>query len=82
MITGRSVLSEGSAVGLPGNDATSVMLLVTEQSSHAGTEGGKKGKASELLQALSLLQSNMSPEDFAEYQILVAPKPKKRRKKQ
>ena len=37
-----------------------------------GNEAGKKG---ELLQALSLLQSIMSPGDFAN-QVLVAPKPK------
>ena len=45
-------------------------------SGSAGAEVGKKGEASELVQALSLLQSIMSPEDFAKYQVLVAPKPK------
>ena len=40
-------------------------------------EVGKKGEAIELLQALSLLQNIMSPEDFAKYQVLVAPKPKR-----
>ena len=36
----------------------------------------KKGEAGELLQALSLHQKNMTPEDFVKYQVLVAPKPK------
>ena len=45
-----------------------------------GPKEEKKGKASELLQAVSLFQSNMSPEDFAEYQVLVAPKPKTEKK--
>ena len=36
----------------------------------------KKVEASELLQALSLLQRIMTPEDFVKYQILAAPKPK------
>ena len=36
----------------------------------------KKVEASELLQALSLLQRIMTPEDFVKYQVLVAPKPK------
>ena len=46
-------------------------------SGSAGAEVGKKGEASELLQASSLLQSIMSPEDFAKYQVLVALKPKR-----
>ena len=112
-------------VGQPGNDATSVMLHVTQFPttlpwvlwdgrllSHAvlvlqlgaldlvtnhhgitamgvcllrgtgvgpcpgGNEPGKKAEAGELLQALSLLQKIMTPEDFVKYQVLVAPKPK------
>ena len=39
-------------------------------------EAEKKVEASELLQALSLLQRIMTPEDFVKYQVLVAPKPK------
>ena len=39
-------------------------------------ETEKKAEASELLQALSLLQRIMTPEDFVKYQVLVAPKPK------
>ena len=46
-------------------------------SGSAGAEVGKKGEATELLQALSLLQNIMSPEDFAKCQVLVAPKPKR-----
>ena len=41
-----------------------------------GVEAEKKVEASELLQALSLLQRIMTPEDFVKYQVLVAPKPK------
>ena len=44
--------------------------------SPGGNESGKKAEAGELLQALSLLQKIMTPEDFVEYQVLVAPKPK------
>ena len=36
----------------------------------------KKVEASEMLQALSLLQRIMTPEDFVKYQVLVAPKTK------
>ena len=36
----------------------------------------KKAEASELLQALSLLQRIMTPEDFVKYQVLVTPKSK------
>ena len=43
--------------------------------SPGGNDSWKKG-AGELLQALSLLQKNMTPEDFVKYQVLVAPKPK------
>ena len=46
-------------------------------SGSAGAEVGKKLDAIELLQALSLFQNIMSPEDFAKYQVLVAPKPKR-----
>ena len=46
-----------------------------------GNEVGKKGEAGELLQALSLLQSIMSREDFAKYQVLVAPEPKREKTK-
>ena len=43
----------------------------------------KKLKQSDLLQALSLLQRIMSPEDFVKYQVLVAPpKPGKTREKE
>ena len=112
-------------VGQPGNDAISVMLLVTQfpttspwvlwdgrPLSHAvlvlllvaldldvfhpgilvievcpppgagvgpspsGNEPQKKAEASELLQALSLFQRIMTPEDFVKYQVLVTPKPK------
>ena len=41
-----------------------------------GIETEKKVEASELLQALSLLQRIMTPEDFVKYQVFVAPKPK------
>ena len=41
-----------------------------------GVEAEKKTEASELLQALSLLQRIMTPEAFVKYQVLVAPKPK------
>ena len=61
-------ITESGNEPLPGADVGS---------GSAGTEVGKKGEASELLQALSLLQSIMSPEDFAKYQVLVAPKPKR-----
>ena len=44
--------------------------------SPGGNEPEKKGGASELLQALSLLQRIMTPEDFVEYQVLVTPKSK------
>ena len=43
----------------------------------------KKTEASDLLQALSLLQRIMSPEDFVKYQVLVAPpKPGKTREQE
>ena len=44
--------------------------------SPGGVEAEKKVEASEMLQALSLLQRIMTPEDFVKYQVLVAPKPK------
>ena len=44
--------------------------------SPGGVEAEKKVEAGELLQALSLLQRIMTPEDFVKYQVLVAPKPK------
>ena len=44
--------------------------------SPGGIETEKKVEASELLQALSLLQRIVTPEDFVKYQVLVAPKPK------
>ena len=43
-----------------------------------GHESGKKGEAGELLQALSLLQKIMTPEDFVKNQVFVAPKPKRK----
>ena len=55
-----SVLSPGAGVG----------------PSPGGNESGKKAEAGELLQALSLLQKIMTPEDFVKYQVLVAPEPK------
>ena len=44
--------------------------------SPGGNEPEKKAEASELLQALSLLQRIMTPEDFVKYQVLVTPKSK------
>ena len=44
--------------------------------SPGGVEAEKKVEASELLQALSVLQRIMTREDFVKYQVLVAPKPK------
>ena len=44
--------------------------------SPGGNEPEKKTEASELLQALSLLQRIMTPEDFVKYQVLVTPKSK------
>ena len=44
--------------------------------SPGGNEPGKKAEAGELLQASSLLQRIMTPEDFVKYQVLVTPKPK------
>ena len=41
--------------------------------SPGNAEVEKKAEASDLLQALSLLQRIMSPEDFVKYQVLVAP---------
>ena len=113
----KCVLQRG--VGLPGNDAASVMLHVilfptvpssppqSHSSGHptrsseprhipprnsgngsvprpeagvgpspGGNDPGKKAEASELLQALSLLQKIITPEDFVKYQVLVAPNPK------
>ena len=37
---------------------------------------GKKDDGGDLVQALSLLQKIMTPEDFVKYQLLVSPKPK------
>ena len=37
---------------------------------------GKKDEGGDLVQALSLLQKIMTPEDFVKYQLLVSPKPK------
>ena len=39
-------------------------------------ENGNKDDGNNLVQALSLLQKIMTPEDFAKYQLLVSPKPK------
>ena len=44
--------------------------------SPGGNETEKRTEASELLQALSLLQRIMTPEDFVKYQVLVTPKSK------
>ena len=44
--------------------------------SPGSVEAEKKVEASEMLQALSLLQRIMTPEDFVKYQVLVAPKTK------
>ena len=51
--------------------------------SPGSVEAEKKVEASEMLQALSLLQRIMSPEDFVKYQVLVAPpKPGKTREQE
>ena len=51
--------------------------------SPGNVEAEKKAEASDLLQALSLLQRIMSPEDFVKYQVLVAPpKPGKSREQE
>ena len=51
--------------------------------SPGNAEVEKKAEASDLLQALSLLQRIMSPEDFVKYQVLVAPpKPGKTREQE
>ena len=44
--------------------------------SPGSVDAEKKVEASEMLQALSLLQRIMTPEDFVKYQVLVAPKTK------
>ena len=121
-VSGNAKYVMQRGVGLPGSDATSVMLHVTRfpttlpwgplgrappqsRSSGPPTRSSgpghvpprnmenfrglvlapvlpeqrleKKGEASELLQALSLLQSIMSPVGFAKYRVLVAPQPKR-----
>ena len=51
--------------------------------SPGNAEVEKQAEASDLLQALSLLQRIMSPEDFVKYQVLVAPpKPGKTRERE
>ena len=124
-VSGSAMCAMRPSLGLPGNVATGVMLLVITPvlaSTHESIREGassvaehrssyqvlgplqipprnagngpppgagvgpgsfgdlvKKEEAGDLVQALSLLQNIMSPEDFAKYQGTIAPKPKQKK---